>query len=380
MENPFVFGIPVSGNHFMGRENEYEMLIQNLKSGKNTAIISPRQWGKTSLIKKAIHHLSEHEQKRGIISIDGTFCRTEADFYRLFASELIRQTYHRYDERADKTRRFLSNVSPHVSFGPDPDTGFRISFETKEIKLLQQEILLLPQKIYEDTSTHLIVFIDEFQQLAGQTNSGIFLKKLRPAWQNQPGITLCLAGSRRQYLQKLFLKPDKPLYRFCENILLPKISVTEWIRYICSQFENTEKLIPAEIAKHICLTVDCHSAYVQQLSWLVWNKTAKIAGLKEFTDSLEILLSHNSTLFGRMISDLTQYQLSFVRALADGLESEFTSVRNMKKYELASSANVARIKQALDQKEIIDIERKRITLTDPVFKTWIRRNYSERYI
>ena len=52
MEKPFVFGTPVGSDYFIGRENETERLRMNFNSGVNTILMSPRRWGKTSLVKK----------------------------------------------------------------------------------------------------------------------------------------------------------------------------------------------------------------------------------------------------------------------------------------------------------------------------------------
>ena len=53
-ENPFVFGKAVDGNYFTDRREEAERLSANLTHGINTVLISPRRWGKTSLVKRVI--------------------------------------------------------------------------------------------------------------------------------------------------------------------------------------------------------------------------------------------------------------------------------------------------------------------------------------
>lgn len=54
MENkPFVFGVATSGDNFTDREKETERLLLNFRHGVNTVLISPRRWGKTSLVQKA---------------------------------------------------------------------------------------------------------------------------------------------------------------------------------------------------------------------------------------------------------------------------------------------------------------------------------------
>ena len=53
MENkPFIFGGATSGDNFTDREKETERLLLNFRHGVNTVLISPRRWGKTSLVQK----------------------------------------------------------------------------------------------------------------------------------------------------------------------------------------------------------------------------------------------------------------------------------------------------------------------------------------
>ena len=53
METPFLFGKIATEKNFTDREKETADLAQNFTSLINTIIISPRRWGKSSLVNKA---------------------------------------------------------------------------------------------------------------------------------------------------------------------------------------------------------------------------------------------------------------------------------------------------------------------------------------
>ena len=53
METPFIFGKIATEKNFTDREKETADLVQNFMSLINTIIISPRRWGKSSLVNKA---------------------------------------------------------------------------------------------------------------------------------------------------------------------------------------------------------------------------------------------------------------------------------------------------------------------------------------
>ena len=69
MQNPFVFGKAAEGVHFTDRKQDALRLSANLSHGINTVLISPRRWGKTSLVKKVIEDVSSDEIKVVFIDI-----------------------------------------------------------------------------------------------------------------------------------------------------------------------------------------------------------------------------------------------------------------------------------------------------------------------
>ena len=87
--------------------------------------------------------------------------------------------------------------------------------------------------------------------------------------------------------------------------------------------------------------------------------------------SLRQSILHLEKQFLNQIS-LTQFQINFLNAIADGVESEFSRSEIMSKYNLGTAANIKRLKDSLENKELIDVNEKRVTFNDPVFKLWFR--------
>ena len=92
MAAPFIFGRVAEGHNFIDRENDTERLAENFKSLTNTILISPRRWGKTSLVHKAAGKAKAEDPKLKIVFIDIFNVRTEKEFYEKFATEVLRQT------------------------------------------------------------------------------------------------------------------------------------------------------------------------------------------------------------------------------------------------------------------------------------------------
>ena len=81
METPFIFGKIATEKNFTDREMETANLVQNFTSLINTIIISPRRWGKSSLVNKAAKLAMEHDNKLHICHIDLFNVRNEENFY-----------------------------------------------------------------------------------------------------------------------------------------------------------------------------------------------------------------------------------------------------------------------------------------------------------
>lgn len=174
-------------------------------------------------------------------------------------------------------------------------------------------------------------------------------------------------------MNELFEKKSLPFYKFGDAIYLQKIGTTDWIDYIRRRFEVTGKQISKELAEKICQRVNNHSSYVQQLAWLVWIHTDKTATEQDFEAAYQDIIDQNTPLFEKQTESLTTYQMNFLRAVIDGVHSEFTTQEVLQKYQLGSSANVSIIKRALVKKELIEIEKRQVVIPDPVMKVWLKK-------
>lgn len=371
MDNPFVFGSATSGEWFTDREEDVKRLLANFTHGVNTILISPRRWGKTSLVHKVSEKASSATIK--VVNIDVFACRNEEEFYTLFATEIIKQTANKWEEWISNAKQFLSGLVPKISFGIDPMTDFSLSFDFSNPQRTE-EVLNLPQKIANEKGFRIVICIDEFQQIAEFDSSLHFQRKLRSAWQLHKNATYCLYGSKQHLMTKLFSKQSMPFYKFGDIMYLQKIDTEHWVNFICHRFEVTGKEISPELAEKVCATMENHSSYVQQLAWLLWLQTDKKTTDANFEVAYNDLFNQNSMLFFNYIDGLTAYQLNFLQALADGVTSEFTKRDIMQKYQLGTVGNISRLKKSLENKELIDVSGKTVSFNDPVFKLWFKKN------
>jgi len=371
-ESPFDYGSTVSSETFTNREEDANRLSTNLLSGINTTLISPRRWGKSSLVEKVSKDMLKKEKKLAIVNLDLFSVKDEAGFLQLFAREVIKASSSKWEDRLQTAKTIFKQLIPKLSVSVDPNSDISLSFDWNELERHSDEILNLPETIAEKKSIRFIVCIDEFQQLAMVSGYSHLEKKMRAAWQRHKKVTYCLYGSKRHMMEEIFNNPSKPFYRFGDVMMLKKIAQEKWVSFICERFASTGKSIAPEDARSIAALMQNHSWYVQQLAHYTWNYTKKVARAKEVESALEELLRTNSPFFQREIELMAMGQLNLLKVFAAG-ETMLTSQRVMKEFRLGTPRSIIKNKETLMKHDIIERSENKYVFLDPVFEIWFRR-------
>ena len=137
------------------------------------------------------------------------------------------------------------------------------------------------------------------------------------------------------------------------------------------------KKISEKLALKIAQQMENHPYYVQQLSQVVWQQTTKTATEENFYEAIEDLLDQYTILYQKEVDMLTNFQLNLLKALCNN-EKSLTSASVLKNYNLGTSANITRIKTALQNHEIIDVLGKTISFNDPLFELWLKKRYFKK--
>ena len=373
MEKAFIYGKSVGGDNFTDRIRETKRLKLNFENGMNTILISPRRMGKTSLVKKVMAEMNAPSVKP--IYMDIYDCRSEYDFLNRFASVLLKETASRTDQILDNIKRFLIRVSPKISFSPEPMSEVSLSLGITPKEYQPEEILNLPEVIAKEKGIHLVVCIDEFQQIGELPDTLAVQKRMRGVWQHQEHASYCLFGSKKHLMTNLFQNKRMPFYQFGEMMYLDCIPTKDWVLYITSRFEKYGKRLSDEMAERICKTVDNYSSYVQQLSWNLLAETNGTATEDDFKNAVDALIAQCSGLFVQQTLGLTTYQLNFIRALCAGIHTDFGSKEVNAQFPLGTKSNIVRIKSALTEKELIEERIDGTYLSDIVFEMWFNREF-----
>jgi hypothetical protein len=373
MASPFKFGKVVTGDNFINRRKDIKRIQNNISAGINTILISPRRWGKSSLMKQIA--ILKKDRKLKFAFIDFYNIRTEEEFLEKYAREVLKCSINKVEDLLQSGKEFFQNIVPSFSFGADPINDFSVRFTWNEVKKTRDEIINLPEKIAGKKGIQIVVCIDEFQNISKINENIPFEKELRSYWQHHQHTTYCLYGSRRHMMYELFKEESRAFYRFGDLFHLEKIDKSHWIKFIIKAFEKTGKQITESLVEEMICMTDNHPDYLQQLCHHTWNFTQKKVISDHVEEAMDLVVSSNAMHYQDICDSLSNTQLNLVKAILSK-ERKLTSMKVMNQYKLGTPRNVSKNKQVLIEKEIIELQEGKISFTDPIFAYWLEEYVS----
>ena len=371
MENPFSFGGFAKTKSFTNRTKEIEQIDTLCNNSINLILISPRRWGKSSLV----HHIARKKAKKDLkfCLIDLFNVGTEEEFYTQYLQAVLKATATKLEQYKQYASEFLSQLKPNITLGTGPDADFGLEISFNKNAKTEAEILDIAQRIAEKQNIRIVVAIDEFQNIDHFTKSIPFQKKLRATWQKHDKVSYILYGSKRHLMHELFEKKQKPFYKFGEVLYLEKIAEAEWTKFLTSQFKRTSKTISNPQTKAIAQLMQNHPYYVQQFAFSLWEKTTKEVSEEQITATVTTLIQSNEWRFIHLFEPLSNKQRKTLIALIENGDKGISSAATIAKYDLGTSATVIRSIEALQKAEIVERWGNSIQLLDPVFEMWLIR-------
>jgi uncharacterized protein len=256
--NPFKFGSVVEGKFFTNRINEIENVRSLLKSENHLIMVSPRRFGKTSLLMKVVSDLN-----RPFLYIDLQMVLSVNDL----AAQLLKRLYRNYPfERVRQlVRRF--RITPSITLNPvtnEVDITFQASLSGTTII---EDVLNTMEKL-STRNRKLIVIMDEFQQVTNLDKD--LPAKLRAVMQHHKKINYVFMGSQESLIREIFEKKKSPFYHFGIVFLLGKIPELEFKSFISDRLHSLSGGREA-LADKILAVTGGHPYYTQQLAFYVWE-------------------------------------------------------------------------------------------------------------
>jgi uncharacterized protein len=378
MPNPFVYGEIVPVSAFVDREVELDRLARDLSSGQKVFLISPRRYGKSSLVRQALRSAA----RGGALTVElqVSSYSSYVAFLEGYARALV-SAEKRLDRARSWLREMLSGVRPEVRIESDEAGRNQIAVAfpairtTRDVSHLAHEVFALPGRIAETRRRRMVVALDEFQGIAA-FNGGSVEHALRAAVQQQRQVGYVFSGSEPTLMERMLGK-SRPFYKAGPVMRLEKIPAGRFARFIEARFRATG-FKPAPGFGYAVVDLAGNLPYdVQRLAHEVWDDVkaggARNLDLEDLHATLKRLLGEHEALFETTWQHLTLAQRATLRAavLEDGRELLSSDVRA--RHRLSGSSTVQASLAALVRDDILAREGARYAVVDSLFREWIAR-------
>ena len=376
--NPFVYGEVVSATAFADREHERERLALDLAEGQKVFLISPRRYGKSSLVRDVMRTLAA----RRILTVEVTVAASSSyvGFLESYARALLSA-----DTPASGLRRWtaelLKTVRPELRFdahaaGPP---RFSLTFpavrSARDAARLATEVFALPGRIAAARGQRLAIALDEFQTIAAFDGASVE-HALRSAVQEQRSVGYVFAGSEPSLMERM-LTPRRPFYKAGPVVRLGKIDERVFADFVERRFAASGIRAEDGLGAAIVELAENVPYDVQRLAHETWDDVRaagrKVAGLEDLHLTLGRMLNEQHTVFEESWQRLTLAQRAVLRAIVLESGRELLSADVRLRHRLPGASSVQSALAALVRQDIVMKDQGRYLVNDSLYREWMAR-------
>lgn len=378
MQNPFVYGEVVPAAAFVNRVAELDRLVGDLAAAQKIFLISPRRYGKSSLIRHALAAMA----KRGALTIEVTVSSFSS--YVAFLEGYARAVMSA-ETQWDKARSWLRDqvhsAHPEIRYDPAsaPLGALTVSFPAvrtdRDISRLAQDVFALPARLAVARKRQVVVALDEFQAIGG-FNGGAVEHTMRAAVQHQREVGYVFAGSEPSLMERM-LEPKRPFYKAGPVMRLQKIPADEFAAFIYARFARSGLRPEAGLGAAVVELAGNLPYDVQRLAHETWDEVRnggrRRATLDDLHQALRRLLIEQQTMYEVVWQRLTLGQRAVLRAVVLEEGRELLSADARTRHRLGGPSTVQASLAALVREDLIARDADRYVVVDSLLREWVAR-------
>lgn len=238
---------PIAPDRMIGRGEEVEDLARTLQNGLHRIIAGPRRTGKTTVCRAAVARAREagcYAVEIDLFAIPNRAELAEALVARTIAN---RPGVHKALERLRragrtvvKTAGMAAVVKSKTELGDELEIAFEPGLAYRDPDRYLAYALKLPQRVAEADRKRLILFFDEFQEIAGERepygDPDALTKQMRSILQDSDSVTCLFAGSAEHLMRDLFAPRRRAFFQFGGFHELTPIDRDDWREGLSARF------------------------------------------------------------------------------------------------------------------------------------------------
>ncbi len=371
MENPFIVTGKIKPEYFCDRVEESERLTRCILSGgENMVIISPRRLGKTGLI---LHCFDKPEVQEHVTTLFIDILRTSS--LQEFTYVLGRAVFKTLGTRSQQMMKNIIDTlrSLRGSFGYDPVMGtptfdIKLGDITNPTYTLEEIFACL-----EQSSEHIVVAIDEFQQIVNYPEKNIEAL-LRTHIQQSANANFIFAGSERHIMGEMFLEHARPFYQSATMMSLSPISLDKYEDFVIKHFSANQLTVATDAISHAYHLLQGNTYYMQKTFREAFAMAlgGKTCDKQMIEDIISSIMQDNSHKYSESLAQLTLPQKELLMAIAtEGRARRITSSQFVKRHRLKSASSVQAAIRKLMEYGIVTMQENEYYIEDQLLQRWL---------
>jgi AAA+ ATPase superfamily predicted ATPase len=372
IRNPFTYGDLVSDEAFTDRADELARLKADLRNGQNVAVIAPRRYGKSSLVKAVLSELLAEGIL--VVEVDLMTTPTKERLAAKLAKSIHDDVASAVFKAKERLRIFTSlRVTPSMTVDTNGSVSFSFSASRSpaDIDATIERLLELPAEIAGDERRQVVVSFDEFQEV---TEIDPHLPALmRAVFQKQQNVAHVYAGSKRDMMRRLFNDENEPFYRSAKTMEIGPIPTPLFADFVRTQFDRTDRGISDEVVDRLLAVTGGHPYATQELAYALWEEVPLgfSATVSDLDDALRAVLRSENARFTLVWEYATRPQKLLLEALAREPGRPFSNPYRIR-HDLPPTSGVQRALRPLLEGELVRKQQDgAYDLAEPFLREWI---------
>jgi hypothetical protein len=374
LENPFVFGEIIDDANFVNRTEELSHLVRDLADGQKVFLLSPRRFGKSSLVSVALLKLKKRHIRTVSLTVSSYSSYTQ--FLEKFAEKVLRAAGP-WERVKDWVTRFGRQVQPEINYNINTgevnvSLGKGSGYDPTPIA---PDIFALPGELTKKAGFRMAICLDEFQQIS-QFNGGSVENALRNQVQEQREVGYVFSGSQPSLMQEM-LTAKRPFHKAGPQMFLDKIAQKDWKEFIDRHFRRRGRTLDNAGLELLLHTADLIPYDVQRIAHELWDyaelKDKRRLDASDVNLVIEALVTSQSTYFELLWEQLSARQRAALQALAHRGAAEIYSENIREVFRLGPASTVQKALHSLDSRDVIDRYKGDYFFLDPLFPRWITK-------
>jgi hypothetical protein len=369
MPNPFASGSPVQGEHFGDREEEARWLVRRMTTGQNVFISSPRRFGKTSLLLRAIPDARAQGARVGHANL--FYCSDKREVAEHVTRAVVEGALGWLTGTVEQVRerfRKLPGVTPTLEH-----SGWKYGLAVRGPEHSWLEEIRRPVELLAESASDgrpVCLVIDEFQQIAeiDPGLSGVF----KAICDDLTNVSIVFAGSRRHVMQRLFVGKGSALQNVADPLSLGAIPSQLMIPFLVERCVTQGRDLDPNAALEIYDLARGIPHFVQLLAASAFDRDANPITVHVARFALVDTLKRQQGELALRYESLSPAQKRLVKALA-GRPVPDVYARVFLEAAAMAKSSAQRARDALEELEhIIFDERLGWRVADPIFERYLQ--------